>query len=58
MSDVQSQVQDSHQVTLRSEVCLLGFTPEIVERFADPTHDDVSKVRAREHLGRLLGELQ
>lgn len=58
MSQVQSRVEDAHHVTLRSEVCLLGFSPEIVERFADPTHHDAQKVQAREHLGKLLGESQ
>ncbi|CAB4560467.1 unannotated protein [freshwater metagenome] len=58
MSEVQLRVQDAHRVTLRSEVCLLGFAPEIVERFADPTHHDTQKVQAREHLGKLLGESQ
>lgn len=56
MCHVQSRVQDVHAVTLRSEVCLLGFASEIVERFADPTHSETSKVQARQHLAQLLGE--
>lgn len=56
MSHVQSEVERSHSVTLRSEVCLLGFSSEIVNRFADPTHSEASKVQARDHLARLLSE--
>jgi UDP-N-acetylmuramate dehydrogenase len=56
MSHVQSTVEKAHAITLRSEVCLLGFSSEIVDRFADPTHHEASKVQAREHLSRLLGE--
>ena len=56
MSHVQSRVKEAHSIILRSEVCLLGFSPEIVDRFADPTHSEASKVQAREHLAQLLGE--
>jgi UDP-N-acetylmuramate dehydrogenase len=56
MSYVQSRVEEAHAVTLRSEVCLLGFSSGIVDRFADPSHSEASKVQAREHLSQLLGE--
>lgn len=56
MSYVQSRVEETHAVTLRSEVCLLGFSPEIIDRFADPSHSEASKVHAREQLAQLLGE--
>jgi UDP-N-acetylmuramate dehydrogenase len=56
MSHVQTKVEEAHGITLRSEVCLLGFPSDIVDRFADPTHHSAEKVQAREHLGKLLGE--
>lgn len=56
MSHVQSTVEEAHAITLRSEVCLLGFSSEVIDRFADPTHSEASKVQAREHLSQLLGE--
>jgi UDP-N-acetylmuramate dehydrogenase len=56
MSHVQSTVEKAHAITLRSEVCLLGFSSDIVDRFADPTHHEAPKVQARQHLSQLLGE--
>jgi UDP-N-acetylmuramate dehydrogenase len=56
MLHVQETVGREHLVTLRSEVCLLGFTSEVVHRFADPTHHDEQKIRARNRLCELLGE--
>jgi UDP-N-acetylmuramate dehydrogenase len=58
MSSVQTAVREAHGITLRSEVCLLGFPSEIVDQFADPTHHDAEKVRARKHLSALLGDSQ
>lgn len=58
MSRVQSSVEETHGITLRSEVCLLGFSSDIVDRFADPTHHSAEKMQAREHLGKLVGDAQ
>jgi UDP-N-acetylmuramate dehydrogenase len=56
MEHVQTIVEAAHAITLRSEVCLLGFSSDVIDRFADPTHTEASKVQAREHLSQLLGE--
>jgi UDP-N-acetylmuramate dehydrogenase len=56
MTLVQRAVSERHGVTLRSEVCLVGFDSEVTERFADPRHGSPERVEARSRLAGLMGE--
>lgn len=56
MSHVQSTVERVHAVRLYSEVCLVGFSPELMTCFSHPSHFSVPHVEAKIELQRLLGE--
>lgn len=56
MSHVQHEVQRHSGTTLRSEVCLLGFSPLVTQQFSDPVHHEPERIAARETLRTLLGE--
>jgi len=56
MSHVQSTVEDVHAVRLYSEVCLVGFSADLMTRFSHPSHTSEAHVKAKEHLQSLLGE--
>lgn len=58
MSFVQSTVEQNMQIRLHSEVCLLGFPQQIIDRFADSLRHEPQRQFARGHLGKLLGEPQ
>lgn len=56
MAHVQSTVESAHGIRLYSEVCLVGFSSDIMTRFTHPSHTAVEHVAAKEELQRLLGE--
>lgn len=56
MTLVQRVVHDRHGVTLRSEVCLVGFDDGVMERFADPRHESPERAGVRSRLAALMGE--
>ena len=56
MSHVQSTVEDVHGIRLYSEVCLVGFSADLMTRFSHPSHTSEAHVVAKEHLQSLLGE--
>jgi len=56
MSHVQSTVEDVHGIRLYSEVCLVGFSEDLMTRFSHPTHASEQHVAAKKHLQGLLGE--
>ena len=56
MCEVQDEVVRTHGTVLRSEVRLVGFDPALVERFADPRHEEPERVALREHLADLVGD--
>ena len=56
MTHVQSTVEAVHGIRLYSEVCLVGFSPDLMNRFSHPSHASEQHVAAREHLQSLLGE--
>ena len=56
MSHVQSTVESTHGVRLYSEVCLVGFSPDLMTRFSHPNHTASGHVAATEKLQKLLGE--
>ncbi len=56
MCHVQSTVEEVHGIRLYSEVCLVGFAPDLMTRFSHPSHTSAPHVAAREHLQSLLGE--
>ena len=56
MSYVQSTVEDVHGIRLYSEVCLVGFSTDLMTRFSHPSHASAPHIAAREHLQSLLGE--
>jgi hypothetical protein len=57
MSHVQDTVLNTHGVLLRSEVCLLGFDEAIMNRFADPRHNDSDRREASNALALLMGDI-
>jgi UDP-N-acetylmuramate dehydrogenase len=56
MSHVQSTVEDVHGIRLYSEVCLVGFSTDLMTRFSHPSHASAPHIAAREQLQVLLGE--
>ena len=56
MARVQSTVEQVHGIRIYSEVCLVGFSPDLMTRFAHPSHSSALHVAAKEHLQTLLGE--
>ena len=57
MSHVQSTVEKVHGIRLYSEVCLVGFSADLMTRFSHPSHSSESHVAARNELHRILGDL-
>lgn len=57
MAHVQSVIEDSAGVVLRSEVRLVGFPRDVEERFADTRHDQAEFVAARHTINTVLGEI-
>ncbi len=56
MAHVQSTVEQVHGIRIYSEVCLVGFSPDLMTRFSHPSHSSAVHVAAKEHLQNLLGE--
>lgn len=56
MAHVQSTVEQVHGIRIYSEVCLVGFSPDLMTRFTHPSHSAALHVAAKEHLQTLLGE--
>lgn len=56
MSHVQSTVENVHGIRLYSEVCLVGFSADLMTRFTHPSHSSVSHVAAKIELQKLLGD--
>ena len=56
MAHVQSTVEEVHGIRIYSEVCLVGFSPDLMTRFTHPSHSSSLHVAAKEHLQTLLGE--
>lgn len=56
MSHVQSTVEVVHGIRLYSEVCLVGFSADLMTRFSHPSHTSEAHVLAKEQLKSLLGE--
>lgn len=56
MAHVQSTVEQVHGIRIYSEVCLVGFSPDLMTRFSHPSHSYAVHVAAKEHLQNLLGE--
>lgn len=56
MAHVQSTVEQVHGIRIHSEVCLVGFSPDLMTRFTHPSHSSALHVAAKEHLQTLLGE--
>jgi UDP-N-acetylmuramate dehydrogenase len=56
MSHVQSTVEDVHGIRLYSEVCLVGFSADLMTRFSHPSHSSEPHVAAKKNLQVLLGE--
>ena len=56
MSHVQSTVEAVHGIRLYSEVCLVGFSTDLMTRFSHPSHTSAPHVAAKERLQNLLGE--
>ena len=56
MAHVQSTVEQVHGIRIYSEVCLVGFSPDLMTRFTHPSHSYALHVAAKEHLQTLLGE--
>lgn len=56
MSHVQSTVEDVHGIRLYSEVCLVGFSADLMTRFSHPSHTSEAHVVAKKLLQSLLGE--
>lgn len=58
MQHVQSVVELEKGIRLRSEVCLIGFSAEINEAFADPRHNELMRIVNSERLAELMGDPQ
>ena len=56
MSHVQSTVEEVHGIRLYSEVCLVGFPADLMNRFSHPSHSSEAHVGAKKNLQGLLGE--
>ncbi len=56
MTHVQSTVEQIHGIRIYSEVCLVGFSPDLMTRFTHPSHSSALHVAAKERLQTLLGE--
>ena len=56
MSHVQSTVEEVHGIRLYSEVCLVGFPADLMNRFSHPSHSSEAHVAAKKNLQGLLGE--
>ena len=56
MSHVQSTVEHVHGIRLYSEVCLVGFSEDLMTRFSHPSHTSEPHIAAKKNLQSLLGE--
>lgn len=56
MTHVQSTVEEIHGVRLHSEVCLVGFSSEIMNRFSNPLHSSFEMLAAQREVRKILGE--
>lgn len=56
MQHVQETVEARIGIRLRSEVCLLGFAPEIAHAFSDPRHNEPERIANAKRLCELMGE--
>jgi UDP-N-acetylmuramate dehydrogenase len=56
MQHVQHEVERVHHIRLRSEVRLIGFSPDIEEQFADPRHNEPDRLESGANLRKVLGE--
>ncbi|MSO14940.1 MAG: UDP-N-acetylmuramate dehydrogenase [Ilumatobacteraceae bacterium] len=56
MAHVQSTVDRVHGIRIYSEVCLVGFSADLMTRFSHPSHSSARHVAAKEHLQSLLGD--
>lgn len=56
MCVVQDRVEIDHGVRLTSEIRLVGFEREVLQRFSDPRHSESRHVETSRSLARLLGE--
>ena len=58
MRHVQEVVAREKGIRLRSEVCLLGFSSDVSESFADPRHNELMRTVNAERLAELMGDPQ
>jgi UDP-N-acetylmuramate dehydrogenase len=56
MAHVQDTVEKVHGVRLYSEVCLVGFPAEIMNRFSNPLHSSIEMSAAQQEIRKILGE--
>jgi len=56
MAHVQGTVKEVHGVRLYSEVCLVGFSSEIMNRFSNPLHSSIEMLAAQQEVRMILGE--
>jgi UDP-N-acetylmuramate dehydrogenase len=56
MAHVQDTVEKVHGVRLYSEVCLVGFPAEIMNRFSNPLHSSIEMLAAQKKVRKILGE--
>jgi UDP-N-acetylmuramate dehydrogenase len=56
MTHVQATVEEVHGVRLYSEVCLVGFSSEIMNRFSNPLHSSSEMLAAQHEVRKILGE--
>jgi len=56
MTHVQATVEQFHGVRLYSEVCLVGFSSEIMNRFSNPLHSSIEMLTAQDVVRKILGE--
>ena len=54
MCEVQDAVQNRHNISMRSEIRLIGFPPEITERFIGTEHHDQTWVAAASKLDAIV----
>ena len=56
MTHVQATVEEFHGVRLYSEVCLVGFSSDIMNRFSNPLHSSIEMLAAQQKVRMILGE--
>jgi UDP-N-acetylmuramate dehydrogenase len=56
MTHVQATVEEFHGVRLYSEVCLVGFSSEIMNCFSNPLHSSIEMLAAQHEVRKILGE--